>query len=153
MVEYLISTLGDKYQVISKDVIILNALQKRRWNGVDVFFYSPNGHLDYHSAMRDVFGLWTYKHELIFKECGDVCLIKSQKTGRGFAFKGNVYSIKYFLGNKSPELFLNNHKTDWHLKCLSTSLGEREVLIRCPDEFLCKMFTLLYISEDWFNVN
>ncbi len=153
MIEYLIVYSADEYSVSFRDEVILVAKRRNSFLGVDVCFEGKDGRPKYFSRLRDVFGFIVVYHRMTFIQDGYSSPIRSKKKGKGFEHNGNTYSIMYSILKKVPSLYLNDTMIDFVLEVVASSVGGRKIIVRCPDEELCEMFSVLYISLDWFDVN
>jgi len=151
MIEFNIVNKNNKYQVFSEQGLIFTALRKGFLGGDKVYFYDTNNNLIVYSIQRYLF-MFDFGHKIKFTADNHVYYLKRHKASQILKYRDGLYEIKFGLLHQKPEFFFNGQVCGRY-DLTKSSIGEFECKVICNDENLCRIFTVIQIVLDWFDVN
>jgi len=140
------------YKVTSNGRVIYNAIRKQRLlMGDKVFFYDVDNQLIATSKHR-YFLIVGFGHKVQFYNEGFSRVVRPSKAQFSLSYGSDTYSLKYAWFSMNNNLYLNNME-EGTFKMLNQANLTYEAEFSCNSETSCKIFSMLYIIQDWFTFN
>jgi len=136
------------YKVLSNGSLIYYAIRKESLTGDKVLFYDADNQLIATSKHR-YFLIVGFGHKIQFFKEGFSQIVRLSKARFSLLYRSDIYSLKYNWLSMNNNLYLNN-QVEGNFNMLNQTNLTYEVEFSCNSETSCKIFSMLFIIQDWF---